>query len=68
MAYYVRPQHDEELTNKYLIQCYNLEMILCEYNIVARKIRNVKFKNDLTLQNSVFQTQTYTFSCALYFT
>ena len=38
-------------------QCYNLELIICEYNIVARKIRNVKFKNALSLQNSLFQTQ-----------
>jgi hypothetical protein len=57
MAYCVRLKHVEELTNKYIIQCYNLELILWEHNIVAQKIRNVKFKSDLSLQNSVFQTQ-----------
>ena len=66
MAHYIRPKHVKEPTNKYLIQCYNLEIILGEYNIVARKIRNVKFKNDLSLQNSVFQTQVPTCFCVLY--
>jgi len=68
MAHYIRPKHVKELTNKYIIQCYNLELILSEHNIVARKILNVYFKSGLSLQNSVFQTQVPTCFFVLYLT
>ena len=65
MAYYIRLKHVEELTNKYIIQCYNLEWTLWKYNIVAWKIRNVKFKNDILAELCLPNTSVNIFLCTV---
>ena len=42
MAYYIKLKHVGQLTKKKTIQCNKMVLILCDYNIVAQKIYNVK--------------------------
>jgi len=43
----VRPNHIAELTKKLIIDCSELELVLCEYNVVARKIYEVKYGDSM---------------------
>jgi len=47
MAYEIKSKHVGEVTNKWILECKKLVLILLHYNTVSRQIYNVKIKKYL---------------------